>query len=74
MKPPLTAEELRFRDGNSNIPGWQNECFKICFLLLPKMFSENRCFAVCLLTRGHVTTVKFRKTYLELTKATAKYF
>ena len=37
----LTVEVLRFRDGNSNILNKRNKDFKLCFLLLPKMFSEN---------------------------------
>ena len=63
MKPPLRAEELRFRDGNINIlnhAGWQNEYFRIYFLPLTKMLSENRFFAICfLINSAEVFCVKW---------------
>ena len=52
---PLNPKHLRFEAGNSNILNQRDdENFKLCFLLLLKMFSENRFFAFCLLTKGIV--------------------
>ena len=36
---------------HNSYSGWQDEDFKLCCLLLLKMFSENRFLASCLLTK-----------------------
>ena len=52
QKTRLMTDIITFGVGNSTIlkSGWQDEDFKLCCLLLLKMFSENRFLASCLLT------------------------
>lgn len=59
INPLLMAELLRFESGNSNILN-QSDKTKIlnCYMLLPKMFSGNNFFEICLLTNHPKWTYK----------------